>query len=395
MKGAIYSDEKCSVCGGALRDNGKDAVACPVHPQTKSDKLFVRFGREIKKRFTPNTCGSSQPYALAHQFLHGLRSEVTRGKFDRREYIPNSPLAFSTIVSPYLEDRERDVARGELKKKTLISHIKNSLVNYAGAHFKKKSVKAITPLDWRRFFSGLPETLSDKSKWNIRTDIHTFFNWLVAMKEIRQDETPDLPQVSYECALRKTIDRETQIAILEEVGRIHKSNPRLAIGIRWLLTYVNLRPGDLHGILEGDIERTSGLVTIRHHKTVKKTKEPKTIILREFDLVELVKLPRAMPTMPFFRYDTQHWMMKSGEQFGPQAFYLAWMAACNNLGIKGVDLYGGTRHSTMQYMRQLGNSPEQVKRYSEHRTNSFDRYLYIGVAEKQEGADLVWKETRK
>lgn len=78
MLGGIYSDEKCNICCGALRDNGKDAVCCPVHPKIRSDRLYVRFGRDIKKRFTVNTCGSVRPYDLAADFLHGLRSEVTQ-----------------------------------------------------------------------------------------------------------------------------------------------------------------------------------------------------------------------------------------------------------------------------------------------------------------------------
>jgi len=35
-----------------------------------------------------------------------------------------------------------------------------------------------------------------------------------------------------------------------------------------------------------------------------------------------------------------------GEQFGKDYFYHWWRRACNNLGITGVDLYGGARHST-------------------------------------------------
>ena len=37
---------------------------------------------------------------------------------------------------------------------------------------------------------------------------------------------------------------------------------------------------------------------------------------------------------------------QTGDQFGKDYFYKWWKKACTNLGIDGVDLYGGTRHST-------------------------------------------------
>jgi hypothetical protein len=53
--------------------------------------------------------------------------------------------------------------------------------------------------------------------------------------------------------------------------------------------------------------------------------------------------------------------------------------ACANLEIKGLDLYGGTRHSSVIDLRKR-HSPEAVKRASGHsyKTNkAFDRYLQI------------------
>ena len=56
--------------------------------------------------------------------------------------------------------------------------------------------------------------------------------------------------------------------------------------------------------------------------------------------------------------------------------------ACENLGIEGVDLYGGTRHSTAVYLREIGHSPEAIKRATMHSTNkAFDRYLRISGSE--------------
>ena len=52
-------------------------------------------------------------------------------------------------------------------------------------------------------------------------------------------------------------------------------------------------------------------------------------------------------------------------------------------GIKDVDLYGRTRHSTAKAMRLI-HSPEQIKRATMHKTNNaFDRYFQIELEDFQ------------
>ncbi|HOV87975.1 MAG TPA: hypothetical protein PLM79_16590 [Syntrophobacteraceae bacterium] len=81
-----------------------------------------------------------------------------------------------------------------------------------------------------------------------------------------------------------------------------------------------------------------------------------------------------------------------GAPFGKHILYSYWKKACSNLGIEGVDLYAGTRHSTMQYMRILGHSPEEVKRLSFHTTNAaMNRYLQINPEELRAGYAQVRK----
>jgi hypothetical protein len=59
-------------------------------------------------------------------------------------------------------------------------------------------------------------------------------------------------------------------------------------------------------------------------------------------------------------------------------YYKWWKKTCENLGVEGVDLYGGTRHSTTTALREV-YSPEEIRRSGTlHTTNkAFDRYLQI------------------
>jgi hypothetical protein len=94
--------------------------------------------------------------------------------------------------------------------------------------------------------------------------------------------------------------------------------------------------------------------------------------------LQLVKsFPPAIGNPYFFRHNEKSGQGKrhEGKQFGPKLFYKYWKQACENLGIEGVDLYGGTRHSSAT---ALGTrfSPEQIKRATLHSTSkAFDRYF--------------------
>ena len=82
----------------------------------------------------------------------------------------------------------------------------------------------------------------------------------------------------------------------------------------------------------------------------------------------------ALPLMPFFRHHGKSKGFRPDQQFGKDYFYKWWRRACNNLGIKGLDLYGGTRQTTVTAIPKLVDSTA-AKRGSAHETNkAFERY---------------------
>jgi hypothetical protein len=79
--------------------------------------------------------------------------------------------------------------------------------------------------------------------------------------------------------------------------------------------------------------------------------------------------------MPFFRHAGGIQGVADNEPFGLKYFYKWWVKACKNLGIEGVDLYGGTRHSSVRALRKY-RSPEEIKRAAMSETNkAFERYM--------------------
>ena len=77
--------------------------------------------------------------------------------------------------------------------------------------------------------------------------------------------------------------------------------------------------------------------------------------------------------------------------------YVKRVRACKNVGVEGVDLYGGKRHSTLTALGEF-LSPEEVKRGSLHKTNkALERYLQgkARYAKKVSAQVLKMQEEKK
>jgi hypothetical protein len=97
----------------------------------------------------------------------------------------------------------------------------------------------------------------------------------------------------------------------------------------------------------------------------------------EEDIEFVRSLPRSFPDMPFFRHFKGIGGATPGACFGPRYLWKWWKKACDNLGIKGVDLYAGTRHSTVIALGEHF-TPEELRHASMHSTNkAFERYYRV------------------
>ncbi|MGD9948856.1 MAG: tyrosine-type recombinase/integrase [Desulfobulbus sp.] len=143
------------------------------------------------------------------------------------------------------------------------------------------------------------------------------------------------------------------------------------MGIKWLCTYIAIRPGELLKVQEQDVNSKIGIFIVRHTKEGKE----KFVPMLEADRKLINKLPLGLPTLPFFRHVKPLSGCRPGQPFGQKYLYKWWKKACENLGVEGVDLYGGTRHSSATALKDH-LSPEQIKAGTMHSTNkAFERYF--------------------
>ena len=366
MRGRIYTDQKCSICNSSfIHEDRRRGLFCPVHPDQKATSRFlVQFGRKIRKRFSH--------YAQAERFLDGLRYEVDQGAFDYRDYLSSNPLSFIVLSNKYLQNKKSKVASG-----TYIRF--NGIFRTAQEYFQNTNVKNIQYAQLEDFIDSLQ--VSNKTKSNYLSCLKGFYKWMLKRKEINRNQFPDFPEVSFELGFRKTIDKQTQSQIINEIKRIsfHVS-PKIWLGIKWLSTYISIRPAEIRNLKEGHIDLQQGYFFIPHPKE----KRPKIVPLIKDDIQILKNMPTGLPELYFFRHGKNVSGCTPGQRFGEKLFYKWWKRACDNLEIENVDLYGGTRHSSAIALRDHA-TPEQIKRATMHSTSkAFDRYFLVSKSELQE-----------
>ena len=360
MKGSIHSDQTCPICGSRFKSQEPKGLFCPEHPHQTPTRFVVRYGK-ITKRF--NT------YPAAHQFLTGLRFQDGSGQFDARDYqVKGKPLAFDKLADEWLDLKAKQIKKQSLS--SLACGIRRAQKSWGDGNIK--SIKYAQLEDFMSAYDG-----AVKSKANALAALKQFWAWATdryGIEPIKKWPTIGVVEMSF----RNTVDLQTQDAILDE---IKKDEPfKVWLAMKWLSTYIAIRPGEMISLKEKHAERGRGVLIFPHPKE----KRPKIIPLTDDDKKLLASVPHYIdPEAPFFRHEGRRSGITAGSPFGPNHLYRAWMRACKKLKIKGVGLYGGTKHSTAMGVRQSATF-EEVRLMTGHSTNkAFERYF------RTEGAALA------
>lgn len=330
---------------------------------------IVRFPG-VSKRF--------KDHSEAERFLNMVRYKYDEGTLDPRQFKANQPLGFRFLSDKWLDRRTESVKC----PRNLMTHIRA-----AQSFFGHKYVRDIRYADIEDYLDSLPKRLSGKTKKNYLTTLHAFWSWLIKRNEVEITQIQSFPVVDYELGWRTTVDKDTQNRIIEEVKRVsYHINPRIWIGIKWLSTYVSIRPIEIIHIKEEDFDFQMGAVNVKYNKECK----PKIVAMLPEDL-ELVKAHGpALPHLYFFRHGVRKGVAKKNRgKFGKDYLYTWWKRACKNLGVEGVDMYGGTRHSSVKALRN-NNRPDEIKQGTMHSTNAaFERYFQVEL----EDARKIYRQT--
>jgi len=362
MIGDIYTRQKCFLCDGRLVHDPKRAGCyCLEHPQVCATGDFILKFKEVRQE--------SKSYDVLIRKLNMLRYQVDKDAYDPRDYQADKPLAFQRQIMDYLAEKETQ----DLKTIGNIRHY----CRVAAGYFGDQNVKQVKKRHLVLFLKSLD--VAKKTQANYLSNLRAFYTWMVDEELLFHHQVPDFPKVDFDLAWRKVTDWETQDAILEKIREMTWSvNPKIWLGIDMLRTYANIRSGDLLRLTEADFDMVSGILMI--WAPTKRRGERKTIRLvddhREL-IAEMKQRFPAVPMVKFFRHHGGVQSVRPGQPWGNKYLYKWWIKACEALGIEGLDLYGGTRHTTTtELAKRYGR--EAAMDANENRTNkAFDRYCQM------------------
>ena len=267
-------------------------------------------------------------------------------------------------------------------------------INQACKYFNDKNVKDFNGADIEDYLFSI-KNISEKTRYNKCSSLHDFWNWLLRRGVINMNQMPIFPKIDYDLGYRKIIDWETQQKIIDEVNRITK-NQKVGFGIELLTTYPALRPGDLLKIKESDIDLKYGEIII-HNPTKRKNKFKQILLTDEHinRFKDFKELYPGFPSLLFFRHIAGISGTKADKPFGHKQFYKWWVKACENLGIKGVDLYSGTRHSTTTEIARRYGEDKAIKATGHETNKAFRRYCQVQDNTALEMARLTMNERQR
>jgi integrase len=319
------------------------------------DGYQVRFGKHICRRFGRDLIG-------AERYLNWLRYQTDENIFDPRDHqVKRNPMGLKKQGDKWLK----------LKKKQVKPRSYANLARYMGYFYnyigKSTNIKLIGYAQIEDFLFSLK--VSDKTRANAKSAIHSFLKWVSKRERIPM---PDFPETPFELGWRNIIDLETQSQIISKLKDISfHINPRIWFAVHTLSTYISIRPLELINIKENQVDRRMGAFIIPSPKE----KNPKIVYILEQEISFIrTHLPTGLPKMYFFRHPPGLKGAVAGQRFGNRYLYKWWKRACSDLGIEGVDLYGGTRHSTATALGRIC-TPEEVRDATGHTSKAFERYF--------------------
>lgn len=379
MDGNISTRQKCFICGKSLtHDPRRRGCFCKNHPDVAATRFLVRFPGKIYLNF--------QDYTLAEQELNRLRYDKGNlGKnFNPDNYKGTRPNSFINLKDKYLRRKEHLASHRDIKR----------YIDRAADHFVLTSIRNITGADIEDYLYSIPG-ISEKTRANHCSQLHDFWQWCLKRGNIiALHEMPMFPEIDFELGRRKLTDWETQEKVIAKVKEMSEHiNPKIWFGIDMLATYTALRPDDLRRVSESSLDNT-GLLII--HNPTKRKNKFKTIRLAKDHTTmwrQLQKQFPAMPDMPFFRHTTGINRVKADTPFGEKYFYKWWVKACEEIGLEGVPLYPGTKHTTAtETARLLGT--EKAKTAAGLTNKAFDRYCDVENSDAFEVVKAIRKKKK-
>lgn len=302
--------------------------------------------------------------------MREIDEEIKQGKFDPRNYGSREAIAkfkFSNFVERiYLPDCERREKLGELSK-AVLGNKKGLYFNHLKPFIKDTDLRNIGPSMVIKFHNSYTETLRQRDL--ATAELKVILGMAVDYELIQG--VPKFPKMK-KARIKNPetfLSREQQDSVLSMI----KNNTYVA-AIKLLVKYA-MRPSEVRALREQDVNLFEGRLTIAQHFSKNKLLPGRKsngnshyLHLDADAMAMLTPFLTGAPDAPLFKGE-------KGKYMGEKVLAEAWKRAIEKTPLKYIDLYTGTKHSTLTQMVREGYSDREIMNISGHETlAAYKRY---------------------
>jgi len=336
---------------------------------------FRPYGRIYRHRGIPISDETTARRLLAQiqeKIAAGRHLEDVLADYQPAEATPNHVVV---RMKRWLEVKQREVKAGDLSPTYV-----RELARYAkpDGYFSWWAGRSIHEIDygaledWSLWLAD--RGLSAKTRRNALGAFHSVLGWLRRRGEIR--DVPEFPWPKVE-------EHEPRILTIEDQDAILEAIPEAERGIFLALALLGLRPGEARALEVADfqdgwlivdkaVKGSSASAPIGGTKTGRGKRLPAPEVLVEWIAGHVEPAGRLRRSPPFVN-------PRTGRRWSHWALRDRWIRAGESVGIEGVRLYEGTKHTMATDAVRRGVSERALQTFLGHRdVRSTRRYARMG-----------------
>ncbi len=364
------SISKCE-CGG-YPDKIRIRRSLPIGTEGEAERVDIRYNK-MGERITD--------IEEAKHIARSIDYDIKSGKFDPNEYRSRSVLKAyifkNYIQDTYLSAQRKRLAKGELNQggfRRKESSVK-VLVKFFGDTDIRKLNRALI-MDFYDQFEG-----SNRSRDLVIEELNFILNYAFDREVI--SKKPTTPKTKK----AEVRDVENFLTDLEQEKILSKiTDPLYRAMIECLIIYA-MRPCEIRALTWGDLDFGGRVISISRHysdgSTLTEGRKSNNKIHYLPMTEKFLDLIRSMPHS--INKNELLFKGKHGGPVGANVLGRHWGNACKQAKIKHIELYEGTKHSRLSFLKRQGYSDDQLILLSGHtNVETLKRYAQITRLNKLE-----------